>query len=270
MDLTCEERQSDSPFVELVWRNRNDNDVAFTSIAESHYGIVVTRHNDKTTLTVRGPESHATQAVALAGAETFGIMFKAGVFIPDWPAFKVMNRHDVNLPESSDKRFWLKGMAWQFPDFDNADTFVARLLRDSLLVCEPIVEAVLQGRVLKEPSLRTVQRRFSQATGLTHSAMRQIDRARYATRLLTQGWSILDTIYEAGYYDQPHLTRSLKSFIGFTPAQLVSSERTVPLSFLYKTAPLLLDDNATIAFTTEREQKCYERAKSRQAAQPSR
>ena len=39
---------------------------------------------------------------------------------------------------------------------------------------------------------------------------------------------------DAGYFDQPHLTRSLKRLIGQTPAELlrVGSEE---LSFLYKT-----------------------------------
>lgn len=97
--------------------------------------------------------------------------------------------------------------------------------------------------------------------------LRQIDRARYAVRLLTHGMSIADTIYAAGYYDQPHLTRLLKSLIGFTPAQLASPARAMPLSFLYKTSPLLLDDNVNIPFATEGEQKCYEKSESRPAIQ---
>jgi methylphosphotriester-DNA--protein-cysteine methyltransferase len=38
--------------------------------------------------------------------------------------------------------------------------------------------------------------------------------------LLRQGASILDTVYQAGYFDQPHLTRALKRFTGQTPAQI--------------------------------------------------
>jgi methylphosphotriester-DNA--protein-cysteine methyltransferase len=37
---------------------------------------------------------------------------------------------------------------------------------------------------------------------------------------LEQGVSILDTIHEAGYFDQLHLTNSLKRFLGQTPAQI--------------------------------------------------
>jgi methylphosphotriester-DNA--protein-cysteine methyltransferase len=56
---------------------------------------------------------------------------------------------------------------------------------------------------------------------VAQSTARQIERARYATLLLRQGISIPDTTHEAGYFDQPHLTRSLKYFIGQTPAQII-------------------------------------------------
>jgi len=72
-----------------------------------------------------------------------------------------------------------------------------------------------------------------QATGVTHSTIRQIERARHATNLLKQGAAIFDAVHEAGYYDQAHLTRSLKRLIGQTPAQIRRAENQ--LSFLYNT-----------------------------------
>jgi methylphosphotriester-DNA--protein-cysteine methyltransferase len=84
----------------------------------------------------------------------------------------------------------------------------------------------------------TIQRRFLRATGVTQATVRQIERARYATLLLQQGTSILDATYEAGYFDQPHLTRSLKHFIGQTPAQIQEKSRPEQMPFLYKTTPL--------------------------------
>jgi methylphosphotriester-DNA--protein-cysteine methyltransferase len=101
-----------------------------------------------------------------------------------------------------------------------------------------LVEAALQGEI-KGLTQRAVQYRFLQATGITQNAARQIERARYAPLLLQQGVSILDTVEQVGYYDQPHLTRSLTRFIGQTPAQLFHHSRPEQLSFLYKTTPLL-------------------------------
>jgi methylphosphotriester-DNA--protein-cysteine methyltransferase len=127
---------------------------------------------------------------------------------------------ETTLPGAASQSFWLKGFARQFPDYENADTFVDRLVREDVLVRDPVVNVALQDQ-LPEMSLRTVRHRFLRATGLTQSHIRQVERAQRAAALLRQGKSILDTVYEAGYFDQPHLTRSLKQWIGHTPAQII-------------------------------------------------
>jgi methylphosphotriester-DNA--protein-cysteine methyltransferase len=38
---------------------------------------------------------------------------------------------------------------------------------------------------------------------------------------LQQGKSILDTVHEAGYFDQAHMTKALKYFMGQTPTQIL-------------------------------------------------
>jgi len=254
VDLTCEERPSDSRFVERIWRSHTGGSAGdFISMAETHCGIVLTRYQGKSAITVRGPETRATPAFAPADAEFIGIVFKAGVFMPHLPPTRVMDRNDMNLPEATSQTFWLHGSAWQFPDYDNADTFADWLARDGLLARDPVVDAALEGQPI-DLSPRTLQRRFLEATGLTQTAMRQIERARSATALLKQGVSILDTVYQAGYYDQPHLTRSLKHYIGLTPAQIMDNGRSERLSFLYKTEPLLLDYDTHVRVTAKGDQ----------------
>jgi AraC-like DNA-binding protein len=236
MLFTFEERPSDTPFVERIWRAHSQRAGSFISVAASHWEMVVTRQHGQTILTVRGPETKATPLQCSADGEWLGIRFKLGTVMPHLPASHLVDG-GVNLPDAGSRSFWLHRSAWQFPDFDTADTFVERLVRDELLIREPVVQAALQNQ-LKDRSLRTAQRHFLRTTGLTHSTMRQIERARYATILLRQGRAILDVVYEAGYFDQPHLTRALKHFIGLTPAQLMDRSRDVQLSFLYKTAPI--------------------------------
>jgi AraC-like DNA-binding protein len=107
----------------------------------------------------------------------------------------------------------------EIPDYDNADAFVDRLVREELLVRDPLIESGLNGQ-WKDLSLRSVQRRFLRATGLTQTAFRQIERAHRAVELLEQGVPILDTALRTGYADQAHLTRSLRRFVGQTPAQV--------------------------------------------------
>jgi hypothetical protein len=231
MKFLLEERPSDSPFVERVWRTHSEQAGIFLSQAKIHGEIVVTRYQEKTLLTVRGPETKATPMnYSWTGAEFFGITFKPGVFLPDLPPGQIKDLRDANLPEASRTSFWLCGSAWPFPDYDNADTFVGRLVRTGLLVCDPVVEAVLQGYP-HDMSLRSVQYRFLQATGLTYRMIRQIERARQAAALLEQGRSIPDAVYQAGYFDQPHLTRALKRFMGQTPAQMVHDSQPKQFAF---------------------------------------
>lgn len=235
MLFTFEDRPSDSAFVERIWRARSERAGSFLSVAASHWEMVVTRQHGHTIFTVRGPETRATPLDCSADGEWLGIRFQLGTVMPHLPASHFVDRA-VNLPDAGSRSFWLQRSAWQFPNFENADTFVARLVRDGMLIREPVVQAALHGQ-RKDLSLRTAQRHFLQTTGLTHRTVRQIERARYATLLLRQGRAILDVVYEAGYYDQPHLTRALKHFIGLTPAQIMDRSRDVQLSFLYKTAP---------------------------------
>ena len=71
------------------------------------------------------------------------------------------------------------------------------------------------------------------ATGITHSAIRQINRARRAAQRLKAGALILDVVDEVGYYDQAHHTHALQRLVGLTPAQIARGQEQ--LSLLYNT-----------------------------------
>lgn len=230
MNFIFDERASDSPVVEKIWYTRSEGSGSFVSVAAAQCEVVVTKVNGRTTFTARGPETKATTAQVTDDMEAFGIVFKLGTFMPHLPASRLIDRNDITLPEATNQSFWLLGAAWEIPTFENADTFISRLLRENLLAYDPLVGDVLRGGV-PEVSIRTVRRRFLHATGLTQGEIHQIERARQAAALLRGGASILDTVYEAGYYDQAHLTRSLKRFIGMTPAQIPAAS----LSLLYNT-----------------------------------
>jgi AraC-like DNA-binding protein len=234
MTLTFDERLSDSPFVERIWRTHSADNVPFLSVAASHWEMVVSKYQDQTTITVRGPETKVTPHECPAGGEWIGIRFKLGTIMPHLPASHLVNSN-LNLPGATSQSFWLQGSAWQWPDFENADTFVQWLARDGLLVHEPVIETALQNHD-NNFSPRTIQRYFQRITGLTHSTIRQIERARYAATRLQEGTSIADVAVEAGYHDQPHLNRSLQQFIGQTPTQIMRMDKQ--LSLLYKTTPL--------------------------------
>ena len=233
--LSFTDRLSDSPMVERVWRSRSERGGCFLSVAQSHFEMAVTRHRGQTFITLRGPETIATAAECPAEGEWLGIRFALGTFMPGLTPGELRDRRDATLPAASARSFWLDGSAWEYPTFENADVFVARLARQGLIARDFVVDAVLQDHGARLP-LRSAQRHFLQATGVTHRTLLTIERARRAALLLRGGLSILDTVHEAGYFDQAHLTRALGALVGTTPAEL--RRGTQQLSFLYKTSPL--------------------------------
>lgn len=233
--LTFAERLSDSPFVERVWRSHSERGGSFLSMAQCHFEMAVTRHRGRTFITLRGPETAATPAECPAEGEWLGIRFALGTFMPGLTPGELRDRKDATLPAASGRSFWLDGSAWEFPTFENADAFVARLARKGLIARDFVVDAMLKGHGNRLP-LRSAQRHFLQATGVTHRTVLTIERARRAAMLLREGVSILDVVHDAGYFDQAHLTRALGALVGTTPAEIRRGTRQ--LSFLYKASPL--------------------------------
>jgi len=225
-----EERPSDSPFVERIWMTQSERASSFTSISTVFWSMVISKWRGHITISLHGPETGATCKEFPTEGEWLGIAFKLGTFVPHISPSSLTDGNIV-LPGISGRSFSLCHSAWQFPNYENADTFVDRLVREGVLIHDPLMEAVHQGQS-SSLSLRTIQYRFLRSTGLSQRTIRQIERARYATSLLKQGVSIFDTVCEAGYSDQPHLTRSLKHFIGYTPAEIP----TAPIIALHDSA----------------------------------
>ncbi|MCA9837316.1 MAG: AraC family transcriptional regulator [Trueperaceae bacterium] len=210
-----------SAYVTTIWRTRTEAGGSFISRAASQWEMVITKQQGKTTFTVRGPTTRASLAPVPEAAEFVGIQFKQGSFIPHLPSSQLVDS-ELNLPDASSKSIWLNGSAWQLPDFENAEAFVEKLVKDQVLQRDALVQAVLQGEEHKV-SERTVQRRFLQVTGLSQVNIRQIERARAATELLEKGTPIADVVFSTGYSDQAHMTRALKLYAGQTSAQLLKA-----------------------------------------------
>jgi hypothetical protein len=181
--------------------------------------MVFVRKDGEVRVVFVGPWTTAGFTYYDAGAEILWIKFKLGTFMPHMPLGRFSDVETV-LPDASSRAFWLKGSAWELPGHENAETFVERLVRGGVLIRDPLIEAALRGRP-QDLSPRTVRHRFLRATGLTRGRIHQIERAHEAAALLQRGRPISDAVHEVGYYDQPHLTRSLKQWVGHTPAQIL-------------------------------------------------
>ena len=218
MNFFMEGRGSDSPYVETIWRGWAGRNYAPTCPADSHWNLLFLKQQGKIKVSVEGPLARAKLKTHTEGTEWLVIRFKLGTFLSSL-SIKNLVDGEMSLPEAASQSFWFHGSPWQLPDFENAETFVNRLVRAGLLVRDPLVNALLQEQP-QELSSRTVRRRFLLATGLTPKRIEQIERAGQAAALLEQGVALLDVVYQVGYADQPHMTRSLKRFIGQTPAQI--------------------------------------------------
>jgi hypothetical protein len=221
MIVVHEERAPDSPYVEAITHGWTASDGSTIRPAESRWHMVVVRHRGRARALVVGPWTTAGVASWEEGAEILWLRFGLGTFMPHMPARKLLDT-ETNLPDATSRSFWLKGSAWQFPDHENAEAFVERLVHEDVLARDPLVGAALEGRPPRL-SPRTVRHRFLRATGLTQGGIRGTERAKRAAALLRRGFPIPDAVHEEGYFDQPHMTRSLRRWVGRTPAQIAAA-----------------------------------------------
>lgn len=226
-------RRSDVPLIDCVWRCHSTDGGDLVSVSSSHWHLVIGTTRGRTEVTVHGPETGAVRGPLPTDSSWVGIRFGLGVTLHGLPMHRLID-DNLLLPEAGQRAFRWKGSAWRLPTYDNAEGLVQRLRREGLLSGDPVVQEAVRG-IDAGSSLRTVQRRFRSVTGLTRRAYRQIERARQAAVLLREGSAPSAVAHELGYADQPHLTRSLRRFIGRTPAQISDPRHAGQLSLLFKT-----------------------------------
>jgi hypothetical protein len=213
-----DEWTSASEFVARTWRAPSVPEETFISVAASHWEIVVTTQRQRRRLTIRGPETRATIVPIPRDAKFFGIEFSIGTYMPNLPLVGLVDRA-ITLPNVTSTSVWFNGSSWEIPSVENADAFVDRLVRDGLLVRDGVAVAALHGEA-NGFSRRTLERRVARATGLTRGTLRQIERAEQAVDALGRGIPPHEAARRLGYADQPHLNRSLRRFVGQTPAEI--------------------------------------------------
>lgn len=219
MIITEASRVPESPYLELVEHGWTAAPGSTIRPAERHAHLVVVKQGRDLQMIVVGALPTAGTVSWGEGGEILWIKLKLGTFMPHLPTKACLDR-ETPLPGASGRAFWLKGSAWEFPTFDNVETLIDRLVRAEILVHDPVIAAILENRPV-DLAPRTVRHRFLNATGLTQNQHYQIERAQAAAARLGAGHSILDTVDDLGYFDQPHLTRALKQWVGYTPAQII-------------------------------------------------
>jgi hypothetical protein len=182
------------------------------------WGLVFWEQAGRTYASVSGPETRTGTAPVPEGATFTGIEFAVGTSLRAVPTAALVDG-GIALPDTTRRTFHLDSTRWETPGPDDAEALVRRLVLAGTVVRDPLVAEVLRGH---RPAVsgRTVERRFRAATGLTRGAVRQIERARAAAELLATGVPAADVVAKLGYFDEPHLARALRSYVGRTVRQL--------------------------------------------------
>ncbi|MEU7754956.1 helix-turn-helix domain-containing protein [Micromonospora sp. NPDC049171] len=218
MGLRFTTRGSDSPWVDTVWTCTSDQVTTMTSVAGVRWGLVFWEQAGRAQTAISGPETRSGTAPVPEGATFTGIEFAVGTSLRSVPT-AALTDGGIELPDTTRRTFRLDGERWETPSPDDTEALVDRLVRAGTVVRDPLVSDVLRGH---RPAVsgRTVERRFRAATGLTRSAVRQIERARTAAELLAAGDPAADVVVKLDYFDEPHLARALRSYVGRTARQL--------------------------------------------------
>jgi hypothetical protein len=211
-------RGSDSPWVDTVWTCTSEQITAMTSVAGVRWGLVFWELAGTAYAGITGPETRSSAAPVPEGATFTGIEFAVGTSLRVVPTPALVDS-GVALPDTTGRTFRLDGTRWETPGPDDAEALVERLVRAGTVVRDPLLVDVLRGH-RTAVSGRTVERRFRTATGLTQGAVRQIERARSAAQRLAAGGTAAEVVAELDFYDEPHLARALRGYVGRTVGQL--------------------------------------------------
>ncbi|MGI6878156.1 helix-turn-helix domain-containing protein [Microbacterium sp. gxy059] len=220
MGLLFETRTSASPWVSTVWTCRSAQVSEMTSVASETWGLVLWEERGSAHAAVVGPESRTARAPVPQDASFVGIQFAVGASLRMSDMVSLVDG-GIALPDARPRSFWLDGRRWPTPRVDDAELLVDRLVRHEVLVRDPVVSEMLRGR-RSNVSPRTVERRFRAATGMTRGSIAQIERARAAAELLTAGATAGEVVERLDFYDEPHLARALRRYIGRSAQQLRS------------------------------------------------
>src|SRR5215207_8065014 len=177
MSFTYEEKQSSSPYVDVLWRTEDQTDGVYVASADACWDMVFIRTNEgKQKVLLSGPSSNVTLVPYSAGNKNFGIRFKLGTILPNIPVTGRLNLTKA-LAMPTEDTFVLQGITRKLPTYEKIDEFLARLTEDGLLSIDVVVRNALEGKAVNL-SARSIQRHFAVTIGMSPRRVKQIVSAR--------------------------------------------------------------------------------------------
>ena len=97
MLIQFDDRESDSPYVERVWRSWSRHGGSFLSMAESNIELVVTRLPGFLAVTLRGTVSQGSLVECPPNGEWLAIRFRLGTYLPKIPTASLIDHQTEML-----------------------------------------------------------------------------------------------------------------------------------------------------------------------------
>lgn len=217
MSQIHESRKSDHPYIETVWRTRNIQDGVYVATPDTSWDLIVMIQADGSKqMMLTGQATKSMDVPYTAGTSSVVVSFVPGAYMPAYPGNTLLDSF-VFLSNADAEHFELAGHIFTFPTFDNAEALVGRLTELGILHKNDVVDRALSTNP-KALSERSVQRHFTNTTGMSRKSFEQIRRAQHAVRLLKDGASPADAAQIAGYADQPHMAKSIKKLMNTRPS----------------------------------------------------
>lgn len=219
MNVRYEARSSDDPLIDLIMVGEIAASALVHRPAEPRWHLIVLDGPGPDRVILAGPKSASDAFEVPADVRGTWIQLRLGTHVSGMRMSDLVDT-EITLADRGRRTFELRGSRVEIQEEDDAEAMVGQLVRDGVLAFDPIVARVLSGANPTVPE-RTVRHRVRSATGQSREHIRQIERAKQAAALITTtGLPLAVVAAEAGYTDQPHLTRSIKRWLGRTPAQL--------------------------------------------------
>lgn len=220
MEHVYEEHHPDSPVLQCVWQARATKDERYLVPAVEYWDMWFARsRGGEIVAGLSGPSVGHRWLRSTIGEHSWGIQLKPHIVVPGVSKQLLLGGEQRLVVDAG--RITVAGTALPFPEFADLEAFTDRLVELDVLRCDDDVRRMLSGDDTGY-SERHRQRRVRDSTGLTRKQIEQLSRAREAFALLLQGVPPSVSAARCGFADQAHLTRSLKTFHGQTPAQVLS------------------------------------------------
>ena len=212
-------RHSTSPYIDRVTQSFATSDGSYLVTPDGSWDLIMSEEPDGSRIVfITGQATQSARLPYKAGQRSVVISFTAGSYFSPFRGAPFKDDY-IMLTMPDPNHFEIAGYVFPLPTYESAEEIIDLMVSSGLLSSDEVVDGVMRGKH-KAASQRSVERHFKSITGLSPKKIANIRRAQQAVRILKSGASPSHAAAEAGYYDQPHLTKELKRLMGSHPSDV--------------------------------------------------